>query len=58
MVASYAVTFSTATPAVLRSAVRSHLAPPRLPTTTKAHGQTLVSHELYLAEPQFKTHEA
>ena len=59
MLASYAMTSSTATLAVLRSAVRSHIAPPRLPATTKAHGQTLASHESYHAEPhQFKTHEA
>ena len=58
MLASYAVTSSPATLAVLRSAVRSRPAPPRLATPTLAHGQTLASRELYLAEPQCKTHEA
>ncbi len=52
------MTSSTATLAGLSSAVRSHIAPPRLPTTIKAHGQTLASPELYHAEFQFKTHEA
>ena len=58
MLASYAVTSSTATLAVLRSAVRSRLAPPRPPTPTKAHGHTLASRDLYLAEPNCKSHEA
>ena len=58
MLASYAVTSSTETLAVLRPAVRSRLTPRRFPTTFKAHGQTLASHGLYLAERLRKTHEA
>ena len=58
MLASYAVTSSTETLAVFRPVVRSRVTPRRLPTTFKAHGQTLASHGLYLAEPRCKTHEA